>query len=202
MVTKSLTRQITEILFESNAETARIWGTNAMGKPCGLLVKCGDDGSPSARIRSEDEEAMMMPARSEDVDTVTVPDPERFVLLPDRVGNEEPEPLGVMMCDVYEFTNGALVPKRSGKTFRDPSDLERGVTGPGIEFFYGESLEDGEPTQWNLSLPRFRDCFTPTISAGTVRALFRYGQTDDRFENPQNVPTGEESELPRLRSAV
>ena len=79
------------------------------------------------------------------------------------------------------------------------ADSTETIKGPPVDVAYDE---DGEPTQWNLSLPRFRDCFTPKISAGTVRALFRYGRTDDRFENPQNAPTGEESELPRLRSAV
>lgn len=202
MVTKSLTRQITEILFERDSRTARIWGTNAMGKPCGLLVRCGEYKSPSARIQSEDEESLMVPPRNEDVEKVTVPNPDRFVLLPDRVGTDEPVPIGAMMCDVYDCTDQGLVKTQSGSAFCDAEDFERGVTGPGIEFFYEESLENGQKTQWDLSLPRFRDCFTPKIPAGTIRALFRYGRSDEHYESSRNVKTDEQPEILQLRSAV
>ncbi len=144
----------------------------------------------------------MIPARNEDIEKVTVPDPERFVLLPDRVGTGQPEPIGVMICDVYDFKDEKLTKSQGGTTFGDTEQLERGVTGPGIEFFYEEPLENGEQTRWDLFLPRLRDCFTPQIPAGTIRALFRYGSSEEGRDTSPDVKTDAQSKIPRLRSAV
>lgn len=199
MVVDSLSRQITEVLLRTESETARVWGTNAMGRPAGLLVNRLEGKGPSASLPSSGSEMLAAPVLEEDVELVTVPDPEQFVLLPGEGTDDQPPPVGATFCDVYSVDNGSLSRMKSAESIEEPTDLNRGVTGPGVEFFYPEDLSNVVSTRWDLALPRFRDNMTPSLPEETVQALFRYGESGDVENTGESL---QRDELPHLKSAV
>lgn len=199
MVVDSLSRQITEILLRTDSDTARVWGTNAMGRPAGLLVDRREGKGPSVTLPSSGSEALAAPVREEDVELVTVADPERFVLLPGGETDDQPPPVGAAFCDVYGVEEGSLDLRQPAEAIEEPTDLNRGVTGPGVEFFFRNDLTNVVTTRLGLSLPRFRDNMTPGLPEEAVQALFRYG---DRTNEADTGQSPGESELPRLKSAV
>lgn len=199
MVVDSLSRQITEILLRTESETARVWGTNAMGRPAGLLVNRLEGKGPSVSLPSSSSETLAAPVREEDVELVTVPDPDRFVLLPGGGTDDQPPPVGATFCDIYSVEEGSLDRMKSAQSIEEPTDLSRGVTGPGVEFFYPENRSNGVSTRWDLALPRFRDNMTPSLPEETVQALFQYGK-HPALESAEQCR--QRDELPHLKSAV
>lgn len=202
MDTFSIERDLTMIMKNARQDFCRIWGRNALGKLCGVTVSTRGS-APSDQygdeVLGDHRASLTLPASNEDIELVTVPDETTYFTLPGFGESPEPPPLGAMFCDVYEKQGGRMKKVQEASGIEDPADLRGGITGAGIEFFFPPATEDYRETDWELSVPIFRDSLTPSLSKKTVQVLFEYGRKNNAV--PSDGDTGDQ-QRPILKSAI
>lgn len=199
METFSIERDLTLIMKNTKQDFCRIWGRNALGKLSGVTVSTSgysDSDTYGGEVLGDHRASLTLPTDGEDVELVTVPDVETFFPLPSTGENPEPPPLGAMFCDVYEEVGGRMKKVQEASSIDDPGELQGGVTGPGLEFFYAPGTKDYRETDLDLSVPAFRDTMTPSLPRETLEGLFNYGSGSG-----SRTSTNSRSQ-PTLRSAI
>lgn len=194
MVSSLVFNNFLVLLSKRDVDFGRIWGKNALGKPTGLAIK---NVTSSSAVTSKTQE-LLRPLKGSDVDYFTVPDPDTYITLPQHDGEHSSPPLGAMFTDVYKVSDEKFTLHERGKDVRDLSDLERGITGPGVEFFFDRMDEDECFRHRGLNVPYFRDNLTPSLPKSTIKALFQYeGDSSIESKSP-----GADKERPTLKSAI
>lgn len=193
-------RRITNFIRGLDSNVVRLWGRNPIGKPVGVLV---NNEMQIVSSQSESDCSTKTLAGGifvDDLNYLSKPAPETFELLNKNPDDYADPPDGIFFSDVYGYSDGNFALKSRGEDVDSISDLVGGLTGPGIEFLYSESMEDAYQTRWDYNVPVFRDSMTPSIPDQTTQFLFRYGTNQKKTSDSASCE--DEPLRPKLKSAI
>lgn len=179
------------------SEFVRLWSRNELSNAAGVVARCGGSAEDGSTRSLEDVDVYRR-----NLEYLTVPIPGTFRFLPEEDEALVNGPTGLMFCDVYERVGGEFLELADGSRVTDTSEVMGGVTGLGVEFFYGDATDRTVPSGWEFEVPVYRDYMTPSIPDRTLEALLDFGAGRDGGERTGWLESSSRSFRPKLKSTL